>query len=70
MSKATIMRSLSKQLEQSGAGEILGRPFPVVDSGDSGNIPPSLLDFHPPVLISENGKSQGIITKADLPEVK
>lgn len=68
--ETTIMRNLDKRLEQFSVGEILDRPFPLVDAGDSIEILPSLLDFHPAVLVSENGKIIGIITKSDLLELK
>ncbi len=68
--EATIMRNLDKRLEQFTVGEILDKPFPVVDGRDSIDILPSLLDFHPAVLVSEKGKVKGIITKSDLLEVK
>ncbi len=68
--EATIMRNLDKRLEQFTTGEIMDKPFPVVDAGDSIDILPSLLDFHPAVLVSEKGRIKGIITKSDLLEVK
>jgi predicted transcriptional regulator len=68
--EATIMKNLDKRLEQFKVGEILDKPFPVVDGGDSIEILPGLLDFHPAVLVSVRGRIRGIITKSDLLETK
>jgi len=68
--ETTIMRNLDKRLDHFTVGEIMDKPFPVVDADDPIDILPSLLDFHPAVLVSEKGKIKGIITKSDLLEVK
>ncbi len=68
--ESTIMRSLDRKLSVLKVKHIMDRPFPVVNGDDSIKILPSLLDFHPAVLVSEKGKLSGIITKSDLLGIK
>lgn len=66
ISEATLLRNMDKNFEHLEARDILDRPFPVVDSEETIEILPPLLDIHPAVLVSEKGKIKGIITKSDL----
>ncbi|MEE9323515.1 MAG: CBS domain-containing protein [Candidatus Aenigmarchaeota archaeon] len=66
ISEATLLHNMDKNLNHLEAKDILDSPFPVVDSSDTVDILPSLLDIHPAVLVSEKGKICGIITKSDL----
>ena len=66
ISEATLLRNMDKNFDHLEAKDILDIPFPVVDSSDTIDILPPLLDIHPAVLVSEKGKICGIITKSDL----
>ncbi|NIO20159.1 MAG: CBS domain-containing protein [Candidatus Aenigmarchaeota archaeon] len=66
ISEATLLQNMDKNLDHLEAKDILDKPFPVVDSGDTTDILPPLLDIHPAVLVSEKGRIRGIITKSDL----
>ncbi len=66
ISEETLLHNMDKNLDRLEAKDILDKPFPVVDSGDTIDILPPLLDIHPAVLVSEKGKIRGIITKSDL----
>lgn len=68
--ETTLLHSIDKNLEHMEAKDILDSPFPVVDSSDTIDMLPPLLDVHPAVLVSEKGKIRGIITKSDLLGVK
>lgn len=70
ISEATILHNMDKNLNNLEAKDILDKPFPVVDSEDTVDILPPLLDIHPAVLVSERGRIQGIITKSDLLGIK
>lgn len=66
ISEATLLHNMDKNLDHMEAKDILDKPFPVVDSSDTIEILPPLLDIHPAVLVSEKGRIHGIITKSDL----
>ena len=66
ITEATIMKNLDRRIKNLQVKDILDKPFPVIDGNDSIEILPNLLDFHPAVLVNENGKIKGIITKSDL----
>lgn len=68
--ETTLLQNMDKNLDSFEAGDIMERPFPVVDSGDPADMLPPLLDVHPAVLVSERGKIRGIITKSDLLTMK
>ena len=64
--ETTLLHNMDRNLDHFEAGDIMERPFPVVDCEDTIEILPPLLDIHPAVLVSEKGKVKGIITKSDL----
>jgi predicted transcriptional regulator len=64
--ETTLLHNIDRNLNFLIAKEVMDKPFPVVSSDDSIDILPSLLDFHPAVLVSEKGRIRGIITKSDL----
>ncbi|MCK4335911.1 MAG: CBS domain-containing protein [Candidatus Aenigmarchaeota archaeon] len=66
ISEATLLHNMDKNLDHMEAKDILDKPFPVVDSSDTIEILPPLLDIHSAVLVSEKGRIRGIITKSDL----
>jgi predicted transcriptional regulator len=68
--ETTLLHSMDRNLNLLKAEDILDKPFPVVDSEDTIEILPPLLDIHPAVLVSEKGRTRGIITKSDLLGVK
>lgn len=70
ISESTLLHNMDKNLDRLEARDILDKPFPIVDSEDTTDILPPLLDIHPAVLVSEKGKIVGIITKSDLLEMK
>ena len=68
--ETTIMRNFDRNIKRLRVRDVIDRPFPVVDAGDTIEILPSLLDLHGAVLVSEKGRIKGIITKSDLLAVK
>ncbi len=66
ISEETLLHNMDRKLEKLQAKDIIDRPFPVVDAGDSTETLPQLLDAHPAVLVAERGRITGIITKSDL----
>jgi len=66
ISEETLLHNMDRKLEKLQAKDIIDRPFPVVDAGDSTETLPPLLDAHPAVLVAEKGRITGIITKSDL----
>ncbi len=66
----TIMRNLDKKLNSLSVRNIIDNPFPIVNVDDPIDMLPAILDFHPAVLVSKNGKICGIITKSDMLNVK
>lgn len=63
---STITRNLDRKLERLHVRDIMDKPFPVVDAGDDMRMLPSLMEFHPAVLVVQKGRLTGIITKSDL----
>jgi predicted transcriptional regulator len=70
ISEATLLHNMDRNLEHMEAKDILDKPFPVVDTDETIDILPTLLDIHPAVLVSEKGRIRGIITKSDLLSTK
>lgn len=68
--ETTIMRNFDRNIKRLRVRDVIDRPFPVVDAGDTIDVLPSLLDLHGAVLVSEKGRIKGIITKSDLLAVK
>lgn len=66
ISEATLLRNMDRNLNHLEAKDILDSPFPLVDSSETIEILPPLLDIHPAILVSEKGRIRGIITKSDL----
>jgi predicted transcriptional regulator len=66
VSDATIMKNFGRRIRHLRVRDIIDRPFPVVNSMDPVEILPTLLEFHPAVLVSCRGRVSGIITKWDL----
>ncbi len=64
--ETTIMRNFDRNIKRLRVRDVIDRPFPVVDTQDTIEILPQLLDAHGAVLISEKGRIRGIITKSDL----
>ncbi len=68
--ETTIMRNFDRNIKRLRVIDLIDRPFPVVDTQDTIEILPQLLDAHGAVLVSEKGRVKGIITKSDLLAVK
>jgi len=68
--ETTIMRNFDRNIKRLRVRDVIDRPFPVVDTDDTIEILPSLLDLHGAVLVAEKGRIKGIITKSDLLAVK
>jgi predicted transcriptional regulator len=66
ISEETLLHNIGRKLGMLHAKDIMDRPFPIVDSSESIEIIPSLLEAHSAVLVSEKGKIVGILTKSDL----
>ena len=46
--------------------EVMGDTFPMIDIDSSLGVITLMLEYYPALLITDNGKLKGIITKADL----
>jgi predicted transcriptional regulator len=68
--ETAIMRNFDRNIKRLRVRDVIDRPFPVVDTQDTIDILPQLLDAHGAVLVSEKGKIKGIIPKSDLLAVK
>jgi len=66
LSDKTIVRNLSSINSSTKVKEFMDDPFPVISCNDDVNIVKTLLEYHQAVLVSENGKIIGILTKSDL----
>jgi len=66
LSDKTIVRNLSSISSSTKVKEFMDDPFPVISCNDDVNIVKTLLEYHQAVLVSENGKIIGILTKSDL----
>ncbi len=63
---SSIVRNVHRNPKNLKVKDIMEEPFPVVNTSDSVEMPTAMLDFHQAVIVSENGKPMGIITKSDL----
>ena len=66
LSDKTIVRNLSRISGSTKVKEFMDDSFPVISCNDDINVAKTLLEYHQAVLISENGKIIGILTKSDL----
>lgn len=71
ISEATLMHKIEEgedmfKLIRRSVGEIMDDPFPAVSKGYPIDTVYSLLTHHPAVMVTDQGKSVGIITKADI----
>lgn len=66
ISEKTIVRNLSRISSSTKLKELMDDPFPIISCNDSVSIVKALLEYHQAVLVSENGKIIGILTKSDL----
>ncbi len=65
VSESTLLKNFDG-LESKKIGDIMDKPFPIVDENEDIGILPPLLEFHQAVLVSSKGKICGIITKLDV----
>lgn len=70
ISETTIIKNFDKNIKKLFVKHVLDKPFPMVHESDSIDILPPLLEFYPAVLVTEEGKIKGIITKSDLLGIK
>jgi predicted transcriptional regulator len=66
ISEKTIVRNLANISGSTVLKELMDEPFPIISCNDSINVVKALLEYHQAVLVSENGKIIGIVTKSDL----
>lgn len=64
--EATLIKHMERNPKRLKVRDVIDEPFPTVNATDSVDILPSLLEFHPAVLVTEKGKTVGIITKSNL----
>jgi len=68
--EGTIVKNIGRNLKQLKVRDVVEGPFPIVSGNDPIDILPTLLEFHPAVLVSEKGRIAGIITKSNLLGIK
>jgi predicted transcriptional regulator len=66
ISDKTILRNLDRISSSTEIREIMDEPFPMISSNDSVDVIKTLLEYHQAVLILEEGRVVGIVTKHDL----
>ncbi len=66
LKESTIIEKTHRGFYDVKIGEIMDKPFPVLDLKEDIEITKTILDFSQAVLISKRGKIVGIITKTDL----
>jgi len=66
ISEKTIVRNLGRISSSTKLKELMDDPFPIISCNDSINLVKTLLEYHQAILVSENGKIIGIVTKSDL----
>jgi predicted transcriptional regulator len=64
--ESTILEKVHHDISVIKAGDIMERPFPVLDGEENIQTAKALLDFSSAVLVSKKGMITGILTKADL----
>jgi predicted transcriptional regulator len=70
ITESTILKHMDKNLKRLKIKDIMNGTFPIVDALDTIEILPDLLKFHQAVLVCENGKVVGVITKSDLLDIQ
>jgi predicted transcriptional regulator len=66
ISDKTIIRNLSKISGSTEVREIMDEPFPMISTNDNIDVIKTLLEYHQAVIIMEEGRFVGIVTKHDL----
>lgn len=64
--ESTIIKNLDKTLTEKKVKDLMEDSFPIISSNDTTEVAKSLLEFHQAVLIAEQSKLVGIITKSNL----
>ena len=66
VSEAMILDAFSKNNSDFKAKEIMEESVPTISGKATATVISDLLKFYPMVLVMEQGKIQGVITKADI----
>jgi len=66
LKESTIIEKTHRGFYDVKVGEIMDKPFPVLDLNEDIETAKTILDFSQAVLVSKRGKIVGIITKSDL----
>jgi predicted transcriptional regulator len=66
ISDKTIIRNLDRISSSTKVREVMEPPFPVINCGEDMEVVKTLLEYHPAILVTEDGKIKGILTKSDL----
>lgn len=64
--ESTIIKNLDKNLTEKKVKDLMEDSFPIISSNDTTEVVKSLLEFHQAVLIAEQSKLVGIMTKSNL----
>jgi len=66
ITEKTIINNMKRNLKRTFVRDIMDKPFPMVSKKENLEVVKSLLEYNNAVLVTENGKIIGIITKSDL----
>jgi len=66
ISDKTIVRNLDRISGSTKVKEVMEEPFPTVNCGEEMEVVKTLLEYHPAILVTDRGKTIGILTKSDL----
>ncbi|MEM5793429.1 MAG: CBS domain-containing protein [Candidatus Aenigmatarchaeota archaeon] len=66
ITEKTIIDNMKKNLKKTKVRDIMEKPFPILSAGESVNVARALLEYTQAILVSDNNKIVGIITKSDL----
>ncbi len=64
--ESTIIKNLDKNISEKKVKDLMEDSFPIISSNDTTEVAKSLLEFHQAVLIAEQSKLVGIMTKSNL----
>jgi len=64
--ESTIIKNLDKNISEKEVRDLMEDSFPIISSNYTTEVAKSLLEFHQAVLIAEQSKLVGIMTKSNL----
>lgn len=66
ISEKDISRTILEKKESLFVADVMSDPPPIISINTNASVLSGLLDYHSAVLVSQNGRIRGIITRADM----